>query len=90
MVFEYLDAIDHGYSDDEFLDNIAKFLKDNLNIKLPSGFEGLSKDEKITYFRQKLNRPIRLCGVVNVWCSKLTVDCRSQLYDAAKLIGHIA
>lgn len=30
----------------------------------PEGFEDLSKEEKVDYFRRKLDRPVRACGMV--------------------------
>jgi hypothetical protein len=31
---------------------------------MPSGFDSLTDDEKLVYFKQKLDRPVRACGMV--------------------------
>jgi hypothetical protein len=43
---------------------IISFAKTDLNIKIPNTLDTKSLDEKIQYLRQKLDRPIRVCGMV--------------------------
>ena len=64
MVFGYLKKLDTGQSDNGFLESLTKFLNKVLEIELPSDFGDLSIDEKLGYLRAKLDRPLRVCGVV--------------------------
>ena len=43
---------------------IAQFLSDKLNVVISSEFEKYSHKYQIEYLREKLNRPIRVCGMV--------------------------
>jgi len=63
-MFGYLKKIDTGQCDSGFLQSLTKFLNDELKIDLPSDFGDLSMNEKFKYLRAKLDRPIRVCGVV--------------------------
>lgn len=64
MAFEYLIEIDEGYADNEFIENLSKFLINNLKIQISQDFNDYSKEDKLEYLRGKLDRPIRICGVV--------------------------
>ncbi len=62
-VFEYLKLIDSGkYNHDELLD-ILYFLQNTLNIKNPDT-KLLEDAELVLYLKRKLDRPIRVCGMV--------------------------
>jgi Domain of unknown function (DUF4301) len=41
-----------------------KFLRENLYIEPPKGFRNLSQADKLSYVLQKLQRPLRICGMV--------------------------
>ncbi len=59
QIFDYLNKLEHS-SDIMLLDEITAFLKNELNIVIPKIPEALLKE----YLRAKLNRPIRVCGMV--------------------------
>ncbi len=40
------------------------FLKNELNVIPPAGFRNWSNEDKLAYARAKINRPIRVCGMV--------------------------
>lgn len=62
-IFRYLEIIESGeYSRDELLE-ILYFLQDNLNVKNPDT-KYLEDAELVLYLQKKLNRPIRVCGMV--------------------------
>jgi len=63
-MFGYLKKLDTGQYDNGFLDILTKFINSELKIELSSDFGDLSIDEKLGYLRAKLDRPIRICGVV--------------------------
>lgn len=61
--FEYLKALDAGaYTHDELLDMLY-FLQDELNVKNPET-KLLEDAELALYVKGKLDRPIRVCGMV--------------------------
>ena len=61
-VFQYLNKIDN--ENDEHLNEIIAFVKNNLNIELLENFSKDSLENKIVYLKNILNRPIRVCGMV--------------------------
>lgn len=62
--FSYLNTLDSKPISAETFSKIATFLEDELLRRLRSGFEDLSEDEKIRYLHEKLDRPLRVCGMV--------------------------
>lgn len=46
------------------INSALNFLQTELNINLPENFTHFSKAEKYTFVRKKLDRPIRVCGMV--------------------------
>lgn len=63
QVFSYLKLINSGvYSREELLE-ILYFLQDQLNVKNPDT-KYLEDAELVLYLQKKLNRPIRVCGMV--------------------------
>ena len=49
---------------DGYLAEADELLRRTLFTLPPDGFENLSKSDKLTYFRRKLDRPVRACGMV--------------------------
>lgn len=62
-VFEALRGMESGVSD-SFIGLAESVLTGDLGGKLPDNFESLSLKEKAAFLREKLNRPIRVCGMV--------------------------
>lgn len=64
QVFNFLTVLENtSISETEIID-IANFLSTDLNIIINSEFEKYSKKYQIEYLVNKLNRPIRVCGMV--------------------------
>ncbi len=61
---EYLKLLENMDVDDKKIDEIIKFSENELYIKHNSNFNELSKSDKINYLFKKLNRPMRVCGMV--------------------------
>ena len=59
-IFGYLRALDES-DDDALCDEIEGFLNEKLCIKLPASSD---KASRIAMLRRKLNRPVRVCGMV--------------------------
>ena len=62
-IFEYLNLIDSGKYDHEQLMEMLYFLQDELCIKNPET-KMLEDVELVLYIKSKLNRPLRVCGMV--------------------------
>ncbi|MBW6490932.1 MAG: DUF4301 family protein [Lentimicrobium sp.] len=63
-VFGFIEKLEEGNISDNELKKILIFAKEKLFIKPPHDYEELSKMEKIDFLFTKLNRPIRICGMV--------------------------
>ncbi len=61
-VFKYLNGIDEGNV--KHLDEIVDFVKNELNIGVNDGFSKYTSENKISYLKELLHRPIRVCGMV--------------------------
>ena len=62
-IFNYREVLDKGACTRECLDEMARFLENELCCR-KSGIADLSDEELAAYLRSKFNRPIRVCGVV--------------------------
>lgn len=62
--FSYLHKLDEGGLTNADFKIIALFLKYRLNVPIDVDFDRMSLDEKTTYLSEKLNKPIRVCGMV--------------------------
>jgi hypothetical protein len=63
QMFDYLELIDSGKYTHEQLLEMLYFLQDKLCIKNPET-KNLEDGELILYIKSKLNRPLRVCGMV--------------------------
>lgn len=62
--FGYLNMLDAGNVDAGLLDEMLGFLQNELAIKLSESLTSWSYEDKIAFVKAKLNRPIRVCGMV--------------------------
>jgi hypothetical protein len=62
-VFAYMALLETGDLSDEKISEIGKFSQNSL-YNQNSNFQNLNREEKINYLIGKLNRPIRVCGMV--------------------------
>lgn len=63
-IFSYLDRLEDGNISDNELKKIIVFAKEKLYLQTSEDFDELSKIEKVDILFTKLNRPIRVCGMV--------------------------
>jgi len=65
QIFAFLRGLDNPtHPSMKVVDTIWDFVEHKLRILSPEGSEHWKKEEKIEYLKQKLNRPIRICGMV--------------------------
>tara|TARA_R110000765_G_scaffold77283_5_gene151869 strand:- start:4389 stop:5927 length:1539 start_codon:yes stop_codon:yes gene_type:complete len=62
--FDYAALLDTGDVSDEKIEEIKNFLSANLNVRFSNDFGSKSNTEKINILKDKVNRPIRICGMV--------------------------
>jgi hypothetical protein len=63
-IYRYLHLISNNELDESMLNELLKFCKQKLHIVYPMTFDDLPLQEKLSSIFQKLNRPIRVCGMV--------------------------
>ena len=64
QVASYLKRLNKDEVTAYMVQKVARFLKNDLCIEPPKGFRNWSFEEKLDYCKKKLNRPIRVCGMV--------------------------
>lgn len=64
QAFKYAKALDDKELSDNDIVEIAEFLISKMNVVISSEFEKYSKQYQIEYLKSKLDRPIRICGMV--------------------------
>ena len=62
--FEYSKKIDSESLSEDKIGNIKLFLENELNSRFSDDFERLDHEERAAILKDKLNRPIRICGMV--------------------------
>lgn len=63
QTFDYLNLLDSGKFTHQDLEDIIRFVRHTLNTDVP-GLKDLEDTELHIFLKNKLNRPIRVCGVV--------------------------
>jgi len=63
-VFDYLKKLYNKNLSKAYLEEISFFSKNELNIFFPEKFKNWAKEKKENFLFKKLNRPIRVCGMV--------------------------
>ena len=64
QIFDYMRLLDAGNISETKLDEIAEFLEKELFVKITSSFNKFTGEEKMQYLCKKLDRPVRVCGMV--------------------------
>ncbi len=62
--FAYSRRLEKGSLSEDELIEIAEFIANSLNVRISSEFEKYSLKYQIEYLAEKLDRPIRICGMV--------------------------
>ncbi len=63
-VFRYTKMIDDNSLDGEKLEAIKTFLEEDLNVRFSDNYNGFTLGQQIEILKDKLQRPIRVCGMV--------------------------
>ena len=62
-IFDWIIKL-NGHNASQYISEAVFFVSHSLSIKLPGGFEDRPEIQKISFLLEKLNRPIRICGMV--------------------------
>ncbi len=89
-IFSYLQGLDDAVPDDSLLAEITAFVQDFLGIEIPSP----AGDKQVEFLRQKLNRPLRVCGMVKnegepgggpFWVRGPDQGCSRQIVESSQV-----
>ena len=92
--FGYLEKLSSGFCDDFLLDEIMVFVRDKLCLTAPSVLKDEAIEAKRLFLMERLNRPIRVCGMVrNVgepgggpfWVQDQTGESSLQIVETAQI-----
>lgn len=64
QVFEYLHRLEDGDPSEAVIQEISVFMEEKLNVVISDEFKKYATKYQIEYLIEKLNRPIRICGMV--------------------------
>lgn len=64
QTYAYHKALDEGEVSKDQLDKMLQFAEKQLQIKLPNGIFDVSEEDKKAFLLSKLDRPLRVCGMV--------------------------
>lgn len=92
--FDALEALDEGNLEENELEAIENLAINELNIFIPPAYEGYEHMEKIDFLFNKLNRPMRICGMVKnegepgggpFWVTDENDDISLQIVESAQM-----
>ena len=63
-VFKFQERLENGDLPKSDIQLISQFVSDKLNVFLDKDFSNWSQESQIDFLKSKLNRPIRVCGMV--------------------------
>ena len=63
-IFSFIQKLIQKDFTSEELNTIISFVQEQLFVAIPEDFDKYKKDYKVEYLLEKLNRPIRICGMV--------------------------
>ena len=100
VLLKYQDRIfDYQYqlkewASEPLLMELSHFFERELCVLPPLGFMGMNHNEKVMYYQKKLNRPLRVCGVVPntgepgggpFWCKNSDGSTSLQIVESAQV-----
>lgn len=62
--FAYLESLEKGLTSENSLLEISDFAEEQLKIIFPQDYNSYSSEEKAAFLQSRLNRPMRICGMV--------------------------
>jgi len=62
--FSYLNSLDTQKPSEKNIQGVLQFIENELFYTFPEDFDNLSEEHKIEQLKSRLNRPLRICGMV--------------------------
>ncbi len=62
--FTFAKALEEEEVTSHLLKNVKGFLEQELNVRLPENYDSFSVNDQVAILKDKINRPIRICGMV--------------------------
>lgn len=96
-VFKYMDALSQNTSDRSILEEATDFAVGELSLILPPSFRSQPLSNRREYLLKKLNRPIRVCGMVKnagepgggpFWVTDKNGECSCKIVETAQVDPH--
>ena len=94
QTFEYLEILDDGDVTEEELKEITVFAKEQMMIDIPDFVEQYDLYEKIDFLYDRLNRPMRICGMVKnegepgggpFWIKNMDDEVSLQIIESSQI-----
>ncbi len=63
-MFGYLERLSTRDAGEQYIEEVMEFIRTKLSMSPPEGMEQGSREDKIDYLTSRLNRPLRVCGMV--------------------------
>lgn len=92
--FDYAEQLDRGDLSDANISKIKAFLNEHLNVRFAKNFDSKSRLEKTGILKDKINRPIRIGGMVKnegepgggpFWVSNTKGEVSLQIIESAQI-----
>ncbi|SNR56446.1 protein of unknown function [Maribacter sedimenticola] len=92
--FEYAKQIEERQLTENEIEEISSFLRDELNVRFNEDFSTISMNEQIAVLRDKINRPIRIAGMVKnegepgggpFWVTNANGEVSLQIIESAQI-----
>lgn len=92
--FEFMHILDHDQITNEDFESIEAFISSELGIKISREYHKYLDKYKMEYLREKLNRPIRICGIVKnegepgggpFWVKDMYGNLSLQIVESAQI-----
>ena len=92
--FSYAEQLDKDEVGDAKIAEIKAFLMEGLNVRFSNDFDSKSKSDKLNILKSKINRPIRICGMVKnegepgggpFWVANSKGEVSLQIIESAQI-----
>jgi hypothetical protein len=93
-IFAYVEKLVKGEGNPALLTEMIGFMKDRLFIMIPDRVERLSREERVRFLVSRLNRPLRVCGMVKnegepgggpFWVEHAEGTCSLQIVESSQV-----
>jgi hypothetical protein len=93
-IFAYVEKLVSGEVDSNLVTEIIGFMKDRLFIMIPERLERRSREDQFHFLLSRLNRPLRVCGMVKnegepgggpFWVERPDATCSLQIVESSQV-----